>query len=159
MSISYYLEVDLWSFTRLLRPSPSVRSAPWDFNRQKSSPTWICDVGMITLTLLLVMVTSVFFGFRQKGEILVVPVATLFAFTQLRTSMPGAPDGFGERPCWSRGTVRIQLRFSLLGDILGEILHSAHSKADGSWLLTAQFADFVGLLPCLAILSLSVRFL
>lgn len=54
------------------------------------------DAGLITLTLLLVMVTSVFFGFRQKGEILVVPVATLFAFTQLRSSMPGAPDGFGE---------------------------------------------------------------
>ena len=56
----------------------------------------MCGLGLITLTLLLVMVTSVFFGFRQKGEILVVPVATLFAFTQLRSSMPGAPDGFGE---------------------------------------------------------------
>ncbi|KAF9054820.1 hypothetical protein BJ165DRAFT_1440935 [Panaeolus papilionaceus] len=63
----------------------------------------------ITLILLLVMLTSVFFGFRQKGEVLVIPVATLFAFTQLRQSMPGAPPGF----------------------------------------------DFVGLLPCLALLSLS----
>lgn len=63
----------------------------------KSIDTMISyGVGLITLTLLLVMVTSVFFGFRQKGEILVVPVATLFAFTQLRSSMPGAPDGFGE---------------------------------------------------------------
>jgi len=70
-------------------------------------------IWLITLILLLVMLMSVFFGFRQKGEILLVPIATLFALTQLRTSMPGAPDGFG--------------------DIL----------------------DFVGLLPCLAILSLS----
>ena len=50
---------------------------------------------MITLILLLVMITTVFFGFRQKGEVLVLPVATLFAFTQLRRSMPGAPEGFG----------------------------------------------------------------
>jgi hypothetical protein len=51
---------------------------------------------MITLMLLLVMFTCVFFGFRQRGEVLVIPVATLFAFTQLRNSMPGAPSGFGE---------------------------------------------------------------
>ena len=50
---------------------------------------------MITIILLLVMITTVFFGFRQKGEVLVLPVATVFAFTQLRQSMPGAPDGFG----------------------------------------------------------------
>jgi hypothetical protein len=53
------------------------------------------SLGLITLILLLVMVTSVFFGFRQRGEVLVLPVATLFAFTQLRGSMPGAPEGFG----------------------------------------------------------------
>ncbi|KAF8157809.1 hypothetical protein B0H34DRAFT_674338 [Crassisporium funariophilum] len=67
-------------------------------------------IWLITIILLLVMITAVFFGFRQKGEILVIPVATLFAFTQLRQSMPGAPAGFG---------------------------------------------DIVGLLPCLALLSLS----
>jgi hypothetical protein len=50
---------------------------------------------MITLILLLVMITTVFFGFRQKGEVLVLPVITVFAFTQLRQSMPGAPSGFG----------------------------------------------------------------
>jgi len=57
--------------------------------------TFTCKLGLITLILLLVMLTCVFFGFRQKGEVLVVPVATLFAFTQLRQSMPGAPAGFG----------------------------------------------------------------
>ncbi|KAF8810242.1 hypothetical protein BYT27DRAFT_7186680 [Phlegmacium glaucopus] len=73
-------------------------------------------IWMITLILLLVMITTVIFGFRQRGEVLVIPVATLFAFTQLRQSMPGAPAGFG--------------------DII----------------------DFVGLLPCLALLSLSAAF-
>jgi len=29
-------------------------------------------------------------------SLLLVPVATLFAITQLRASMPGAPPGFGE---------------------------------------------------------------
>ena len=41
------------------------------------------------------MITAVFFGFRQRGEVLMIPVGTLFAFTQLRQSMPGAPAGFG----------------------------------------------------------------
>jgi len=53
-------------------------------------------LGMITIILLLVMITTVFFGFKQRGEVLLIPVATLFAFTQLRQTMPGAPEGFGE---------------------------------------------------------------
>ena len=51
--------------------------------------------GLITIILMLVMIGTVFFRFKQKAEVLVIPVATLFAFTQLRDSMPGAPDGFG----------------------------------------------------------------
>ncbi len=43
----------------------------------------------------LVMIMTVGFGFQQRNEIVVVPVATVFAFTQLRSTMPGAPDGFG----------------------------------------------------------------
>jgi len=54
---------------------------------------------MITIILLLVMITTVFFGFKQRGEVLLIPVATLFAFTQLRQTMPGAPEGFGESAC------------------------------------------------------------
>ncbi|KAF8192101.1 hypothetical protein BJ912DRAFT_849126 [Pholiota molesta] len=77
------------------------------------SVTATIAIWMITLMLLLVMFTCVFFGFRQRGEVLVIPVATLFAFTQLRNSMPGAPSGF------------------------------------------ALSSDFVDLLPCLALLSLS----
>ena len=40
-------------------------------------------------------VTIVIFGYPQRPEVLVVPVATLFAFTGLRGTMPGAPAGFG----------------------------------------------------------------
>ncbi|KAK0431784.1 hypothetical protein EV421DRAFT_1852354, partial [Armillaria borealis] len=68
---------------------------------------------MVTLMICLIMISTVFFGFRQRNEIVVVPIGTVFAFTQLRASMPGAPEGFG--------------------DIL----------------------DFVGLLPCLILLSIS----
>ncbi|SJK99088.1 uncharacterized protein ARMOST_02374 [Armillaria ostoyae] len=41
-----------------------------------------------------VMIATVVFGFRQRNEIFVVPIGTVFAFTQLRFTMPGAPEGF-----------------------------------------------------------------
>ncbi|KAK0493860.1 hypothetical protein EDD18DRAFT_395017 [Armillaria luteobubalina] len=79
---------------------------------------WYCLVitmtfWLVTLTICLLMIMTIGFGFQQRNEIVVVPVGTVFAFTQLRSSMPGAPDGFG--------------------DIL----------------------DFVGVLPCLVLLSIS----
>ncbi len=43
----------------------------------------------------LIMISTVVFGFRQRNEIVVVPIGTVFAFTQLQLTMPGAPDGFG----------------------------------------------------------------
>ncbi|PCH43610.1 hypothetical protein WOLCODRAFT_164581 [Wolfiporia cocos MD-104 SS10] len=73
----------------------------------------VMAIWLITLTFIMACVTSVFFGKGIKGEVLVLPVATLFAFTQLRSSLPGAPSGFG-----------------------AEI-------------------DFVGILPCLALLTFS----
>lgn len=51
---------------------------------------------MITITFIMACIVSVFFGKGVRGDILVLPVATLFAFTQLRGTMPGAPNGFGE---------------------------------------------------------------
>ncbi|SJL13780.1 uncharacterized protein ARMOST_17228 [Armillaria ostoyae] len=79
---------------------------------------WYCIIititfWLITLMICLVMIMTVGFGFQQRNEIVVVPVGAVFAFTQLRLTMPGAPDGFG--------------------DIL----------------------DFVGVLPCLVLLSIS----
>jgi hypothetical protein len=38
---------------------------------------------------------SIICGYPLEVGVLVVPVATLFAITQLWASMPGAPDGFG----------------------------------------------------------------
>ncbi|KAF7970846.1 hypothetical protein HWV62_22730 [Athelia sp. TMB] len=68
-------------------------------------------IGIITLVFVCSTAASVIFGIAQKSELLVVPVATLFAVTQLRGSMPGAPAGFG------------------------------------------AIVDYVGLLPCLAIMA------
>ncbi|PBK69044.1 hypothetical protein ARMSODRAFT_886591 [Armillaria solidipes] len=77
---------------------------------------WYCVIititfWLVTLMICLVMIMTVGFGFQQRNEIVVVPVATVFAFTQLRSTMPGAPEGFD--------------------------------------------ADFVGVLPCLVLLSIS----
>ncbi len=44
----------------------------------------------------LVIITTVGFSFQQRNKIVVVPVGTVFAFTQLHLTMPGAPDGFGK---------------------------------------------------------------
>ena len=50
--------------------------------------------GMVTLILMAFVVNAIS-GYRISVEILVVPVTALFAFTSLRTSMPGAPAAFG----------------------------------------------------------------
>ncbi|KZP28285.1 hypothetical protein FIBSPDRAFT_927691 [Athelia psychrophila] len=71
----------------------------------------VTAVWVITLIFVCSTAGSLVFGIPQKSELLVVPVATLFAVTQLRGSMPGAPSGFG------------------------------------------AIVDYVGLLPCLAIMS------
>ncbi|PBK64102.1 hypothetical protein ARMSODRAFT_1088225 [Armillaria solidipes] len=49
---------------------------------------------LVTLMICLVMIATVVFGFRQRNEIFMVPIGTVFAFTQLRSTMPGAPEGF-----------------------------------------------------------------
>ena len=56
----------------------------------------IWRIGIVTMTFLLICVISVFLGKGIKTEVLVLPVTNLFAFTQLRSTMPGAPSGFGE---------------------------------------------------------------
>jgi len=71
----------------------------------------VMAIWLVTLTFVIAGVTAVFVGKGIRADILVLPVATLFAFTQLRSTLPGAPNGFG-------------------ADI-----------------------DFVGVLPCLALLT------
>ncbi|SJL16589.1 uncharacterized protein ARMOST_20115 [Armillaria ostoyae] len=61
-------------------------------------------IWLVTLMICCIMIATVMFSFRQRNEIVVVPVATVFAFTQLRSSMPGAPGGFGDILgifCWT----------------------------------------------------------
>ncbi|KAI0630293.1 hypothetical protein C8Q77DRAFT_1160643 [Trametes polyzona] len=68
-------------------------------------------VWLVTLTFMITCVLNVFFGKGISSGVLVLPMGTLFAFTQLRSTLPGAPEGFG------------------------------------------AVIDFMGLLPCLAILT------
>ncbi|KAK0229599.1 hypothetical protein EDD85DRAFT_132828 [Armillaria nabsnona] len=53
-------------------------------------------IWMVTLMICLITITTVVFGYRQRNEIIIAPIGTVFAFTQLRTTMPGAPEGFGD---------------------------------------------------------------
>ena len=55
------------------------------------------SVGLVTLMLLSATVATVILGRVVAKEILAIPVATLFAFTSLRGTLPGAPSGFGKR--------------------------------------------------------------
>ncbi|KAK0215397.1 hypothetical protein IW262DRAFT_1299668 [Armillaria fumosa] len=49
---------------------------------------------LVTLMISFIMIATVIFGFRKPNEIVVVPIGTVFAFTQLRSTMPGAPQEF-----------------------------------------------------------------
>ena len=51
--------------------------------------------GLVTLTFMAICVLNVFFGKGINNGVLVLPMGTLFAFTQLRSTLPGAPSGFG----------------------------------------------------------------
>ncbi|KZT10960.1 uncharacterized protein LAESUDRAFT_721377 [Laetiporus sulphureus 93-53] len=77
----------------------------------------VLSIWLVTLTFVATCVITVAFGKGIKPDILVVPVGALFAFTQLRSTMPGAPSGFG-------------------ADI-----------------------DFMGILPCLALMTLASVFM
>ncbi|KAK0433874.1 hypothetical protein EV421DRAFT_2039948 [Armillaria borealis] len=51
---------------------------------------------LVTLMICLIMIKTMVFGFRQRNEIVLIPIGAMFVFTLLRSSMPGAPDGFGD---------------------------------------------------------------
>ena len=76
-------------------------------------------------------VTTVFFGYPQKVEVLTSPILTLFSFTGLRGTMPGAPAGLGAvvGKCW-------------IAD-----------RMMSYW----KVIDYVGILPCLALTAMCVR--
>ncbi|KAK0229662.1 hypothetical protein EDD85DRAFT_973492 [Armillaria nabsnona] len=85
----------------------------------------LCLQRLLTLMICLIMIATVVFSFRQRNEIVVVPIGMVFAFTQLRSSMPGIPDGFVNM------------------DSAQTVAHQGNT------------IDFVGLLPCLILLSIS----
>ncbi|KAI0315811.1 hypothetical protein OF83DRAFT_1173488 [Amylostereum chailletii] len=49
----------------------------------------------IDLLLLAIAIRGVFFRYPMEATVLVIPVTSLFAFTSLRSAMPGAPAEFG----------------------------------------------------------------
>ncbi|KIM91838.1 hypothetical protein PILCRDRAFT_809815 [Piloderma croceum F 1598] len=50
--------------------------------------TWLTSAALGFTT-----VASVLFGHQMPIEVLLLPVAALFAFPQLRSTLPGIPDG------------------------------------------------------------------
>ena len=96
------------------------------------------SVGLVTLTLLASTVSVVILGRKMAKEVLAVPVGTLFAFTSLRGTLPGAPVGFGK---------------PLLG--ISGLQRLTNPMCAG--LLSGAIIDFMAVLPCLAILTFCVR--
>ncbi|KAJ7278968.1 hypothetical protein C8J57DRAFT_1305156 [Mycena rebaudengoi] len=47
----------------------------------------------VSIVLFLITIDSCVFGYKRRVELLVLPVATVFAFTQLRQTLPGVPPG------------------------------------------------------------------
>ncbi|KAF8989868.1 hypothetical protein BDQ17DRAFT_1372683 [Cyathus striatus] len=93
-----------------------VYSNQISFGRSGLIKTYVLTIviGVWLVTLVFVGSTmKIMFRYEQPKEVFAVPIATLFAFTTLRGTMPGAPPGFG-------ATI-----------------------------------DFVGLLPCLAIITVT----
>jgi hypothetical protein len=45
---------------------------------------------------LFITVAAIIWNEEVVKEVFVIPIGTLFAFTSVRASLPGAPEGFGE---------------------------------------------------------------
>ena len=111
--------------------------------------------GLITLMFMFATV-SITCGYHLDVGILVVPVATLFTITQLRDSMPGAPAGFGTPTPLLLYTTLFNSDVHRTDQVL--LLVSSIF----CWLVEFNLdipcvLDYVGLLPCLALVSISVR--
>ncbi len=52
-------------------------------------------LGLISLALMTATIKALIFRHKIETAVLVLPVATMIAFAQLRGSMPNAPAGFG----------------------------------------------------------------
>ena len=54
------------------------------------------SLGLVSLALMMLTIRAAVFRHNIETAVLVLPVATMIAFAQLRASMPNAPAGFGE---------------------------------------------------------------
>ena len=52
--------------------------------------------GIASIAFLWITVASLLWPEEVVKELFVIPIAALFAFTSVRSNMPGAPKGFGE---------------------------------------------------------------
>ena len=53
-------------------------------------------LGVASIAFLWITVASLLWPEEVVKELFVIPIAALFAFTSVRSNMPGAPKGFGE---------------------------------------------------------------
>ncbi|KAJ6599830.1 hypothetical protein DFH09DRAFT_1128895 [Mycena vulgaris] len=53
------------------------------------------SIAIVSVILFGVTVDACLWGYKRRIEVLLLPVATLFAFTQLRQTLPGVPSGTG----------------------------------------------------------------
>ncbi|KAI0248955.1 hypothetical protein BJV78DRAFT_1354619 [Lactifluus subvellereus] len=92
--VGFKLESDPW-FT----PNPGSVSATITIKRGSLVKAYalviVVSVWSITLIFVYATLYSLLGGYPQRVEFVVIPVATLFTVTQLRATMPGAPNGFG----------------------------------------------------------------
>ncbi|KAK0492491.1 hypothetical protein EDD18DRAFT_1108878 [Armillaria luteobubalina] len=72
---------------------------------------------LVTLMICFIMIATVIFRFRQRNEIVIVPIGSVFTFTQLRSTMPGAPGDFGSDNNSTSRTYRWTFTWNELGMI------------------------------------------
>jgi hypothetical protein len=76
-----------------------------------SSSSQCIRLGLATIAFLWITVASLLWPEKVVKEMFVIPIASLFGFTSVRSNMPGAPAGFGESES-SYYTTPLYLRFS-----------------------------------------------
>lgn len=67
----------------------------------------------MTIAFMWITVASVIWPEGVVKELFVIPIASLFAFTAVRSNMPGAPSGFGE-PLYSATPHSFTFRIPIL---------------------------------------------
>ncbi|KAJ7820676.1 hypothetical protein B0H13DRAFT_2377733 [Mycena leptocephala] len=85
---------------------------------------------LVTIAFLWITVAAFMWDKEIVAEMFVLPIATLFAFTSVRSNLPGAPAGFGA--------------------VVGKIYFSSHPPIDSAFPLL----DYYGILPNIGLITL-----